>query len=186
MYTVSKRHPDSVNTAWFPLNGHILKQASLSPLGINLIEHMYVSSSHQTDSVGTVRFPLNGDKFKKASLALIGISLIKYVYRSFDLILRKVFLILGTWFILNVICCYEIYSCLNELCYKCLIWKWLFKSCISMQLIISVQAIGSLLILIGTKCPKTTNSLSLIILYIFFVIYSNKDLKRLWKLSKYL
>ena len=75
----SPRHPDSVDTVRFPLNGEIFKKASLSPLGINLIEYTDLSSSHRSGSVGTVRFPLIGHTLKKASLSPLGINLIEYM-----------------------------------------------------------------------------------------------------------
>ena len=74
--TKCKRHPDSVDTVRFPLNGNIFKKASLSPFGINLIEYMDRSPTHQSGSVGTVRFPLTWHILKNASLSPLVINLI--------------------------------------------------------------------------------------------------------------
>ena len=79
LFAIFKRHPDSVDTVRFPLNGNIFKKASLAPLGINLIEYMDPPPTHQSGSVGTVRFPLTGHILKKASLAPLGINLIEYM-----------------------------------------------------------------------------------------------------------
>ena len=75
----SPGYPDSFDIVRFPLIAHIFKKASLSPLGINLIEYMDPSPSHQSGSVGTVRFPLTGHILKKVSLAPLGINLIEYM-----------------------------------------------------------------------------------------------------------
>ena len=72
-----KRHPDSVGTVRFPLNGNIFKQASLAPLGINLLEYMNLSLSDQSGSVGTVGFPLTGHLLKISSLRPLGITFIR-------------------------------------------------------------------------------------------------------------
>ena len=75
MFIEIPSHSDSLETVKFPLIAHIFKKASLSPLGIHLIE--YIDSSHQSGSVGTVRFPLTGHILKKASLSPLGINLIE-------------------------------------------------------------------------------------------------------------
>ena len=65
IFIESPRHPDSVDTVRFPLNGEIFKKASLPPLGINLIEYMDSPPTRQSGSVGTVRFPLTGHILNK-------------------------------------------------------------------------------------------------------------------------
>ena len=79
MFEERRRHPDSAETVRFSLNGDIFKKASLSPLGINLIEYMDPPPTHQSGSVDTVRFPLIGHILKKASLSPLGINLIEYM-----------------------------------------------------------------------------------------------------------
>ena len=94
-FEICKCHLDSVATVRFPLNGNIFKKASLSPLGINLIE--YIDPSHQSGSVGTVRFPLTGHILKEASLSPLGINLIEYRNLWYDLFYFYQLIIILKW-----------------------------------------------------------------------------------------